>query len=42
MDAPVLAVPRLLLATGQDWDRTELLAAAIAGVEPVGGGVCGG
>lgn len=35
MDAPLSALPRMLLATWQDWDRTERLALVIAGLDPV-------
>jgi hypothetical protein len=32
MDAPISALPRMLLEARQSWNRTELLAAAIAGL----------
>jgi hypothetical protein len=35
MDAPLSALPRMLLATWQDWGRTERLALVIAGLDPV-------
>jgi hypothetical protein len=33
MDAPIWALPRMLLAARRRWDQTELLAAAIAGLD---------
>jgi hypothetical protein len=33
MDAPISALPRMLLAARQRWDQTELLAVAIAGLD---------
>jgi hypothetical protein len=33
MDAPISALPAMLLAARRRWDRTELLAAAIAGLD---------
>jgi hypothetical protein len=39
MDAPLAALPRLLLASRRSWDATESLAAVIAGVDSVGAGI---
>jgi hypothetical protein len=33
MDAPISALPRLLLETRRCWNRTERLAAVIAGLD---------
>jgi hypothetical protein len=35
MNAPLSALPQMLLATRHDWDRTERLALLIAGLDPV-------
>jgi hypothetical protein len=37
MDVPVSALPRMLLEARRSWNRTELLAAAIAGLETSNG-----
>jgi hypothetical protein len=38
MSAPIAALPRMLLEVRRSWDRTELLAAVIAGLEIPHGG----
>jgi hypothetical protein len=38
MDAPICALPRMLLQARRSWNRTELLAAAIAGLDIADGG----